>query len=109
MKNQEQRPRGERRSLPAPPPEVHEVLPTGADGIDAFNARMMAYFNTVSLYTCASCGRSFHSEAYDKHKQRCRGGTASSAIETQAAMIGKQQEKSAPQPPRMFVCYMCGH
>lgn len=74
VRAQELKPAAERRALPPEPEALSQPLPTSASGIDAFNAAMFAFYNGVSLYQCTGCGRSFHSEAFEKHRKRCDGG-----------------------------------
>lgn len=107
-KTQAAKPPSERRELPAQPAELSLPLPTAADEIDAFNARMSATFNGVSLVQCENCGRSFNETAFAKHKHLCtaakpmkplRAAPAAAASAVAAADERKQAARAAPAAP----------
>ena len=46
----------EQRTLPRPPPEMKQALPTAPDAVAAFNASMAAFYQQVGrLAFCALC------------------------------------------------------
>lgn len=61
-----------------------------------FNSKMFSYFNTVSLCTCTTCGRSFNEEAFSKHVAKCGGGGITASPSGPAAK------------PLGYCCYICG-
>lgn len=95
----------DRRALPCEPPEVNEPLPTDAAGIDDFNSKMFSYYNGVSLYQCEGCGRSFNSEAFEKHRKRCPGEASLAASAPGGGT--SRGAKQAGAPSTGFTCYWC--
>ena len=105
-KVQSAKPKGERRALPPCPFDLDEPLPSSAEAIDEFNAKMFSFYNGVSLYQCKGCGRSFHAEAYEKHVARCAGAAEAAAAAAKAAAAAPIAAPKAAAPSG-YMCYLC--
>ena len=118
-----QRPKAERRPLPEAPFDVSEPLPTKAEEIDSFNARMFEVYNGASLIKCERCGRSFHAEAFARHQKLCTADTPGgphakrqpgascgmgSGPSRLAAPAGAGPGGGPAMKPRAYTCYLCG-
>ncbi|GFR40425.1 hypothetical protein Agub_g999 [Astrephomene gubernaculifera] len=66
------KPRREQRPLPPMPPELEAgVLPSSPGEVEAFNSRMYAYWDKVSLVACPICARTFRPDAFERHAKVC--------------------------------------
>ena len=100
------------RPVPAAPPELDEPLPTSAAEIDEFNNRMFDIYNNCSLTKCSGCGRSFNTEAYEKHVLRCTGSAAGAGPTSRPKTLpptgNRNGATSNPgSKPRAYSCYLC--
>jgi zinc-finger of a C2HC-type len=122
VKKEETKSKADRRRLPACPLDLDEPLPLNGDDIDAFNMRMFDIYNGVSLCQCVHCGRSFNSEAFERHKKLCTaetpGGPHAMRAPGQGTMgsgpsrLGPPEKAVAKAEPKAeappgYKCYLC--
>lgn len=125
MKVQSMKPKADRRRLPPQPTELDDKLPLAPEAIDAFNSKMFDHYNNVSLYKCQLCGRSFNSDAFERHKKMCTpdspggphakrdpaagtfGNGPTRLAASQPAAPSGQQAAPAATAPSTYMCYLC--